>query len=213
MQTFAFAAHDNSGRGCVIHFGVGFLAVFVEADKPVACLFEFFHCPYEIGDFGDGKVRQSSGGRTRDRIREARRTALRDDHAMHASGQRGTDDGAEIVRIFDAVEQNDQPLATFRMVGAVENVVEGGGRSRGGDSDDPLVVPRVGQTIELPAILETDGDAAFAREFHDAFDAGILTALGDDDAIECASGFEGFADGVNTGETVHGKKSTVESSK
>jgi hypothetical protein len=38
----------------------------------------------------------------------------------------------------------------------------------------------------------------------DFFDARVLAAFGDEDAIEGAAGFEGFANGVNAGETIHG---------
>jgi len=48
---------------------------------------------------------------------------------------------------------------------------------------------------------------------HDFFDAGVLAALGDEDAVEGAAGFEGFANGVNAGETIHGGEFTVESLK
>jgi len=62
------------------------------------------------------------------------------------------------------------------------------------------------KAIELAAVLETHGDVLRAGELHDFFDASVLAALGDEDAVESAAGFEGFADGVNAGETIHGKR-------
>ena len=71
---------------------------------------------------------------------------------------------------------------------------------------DALMIAGVGESIELAAVFEAHGDVLRAGELHDFFDAGVLAALGDEDAVEGAAGFEGLADGVNAGETIHGKR-------
>jgi hypothetical protein len=64
---------------------------------------------------------------------------------------------------------------------------EGGFRSvaggRGGDGYYTLVVAGTGQAIELAAVLEAHRDVLRAGELNNFFDAGVLAALGDEDAI------------------------------
>jgi hypothetical protein len=66
------------------------------------------------------------------------------------------------------------------------------------------MIAGVGEAVELAAVFEADWDVLGAGELDDFFDAGVLAALGDEDAVEGAAGFEGFANGVNAGETIHG---------
>src|SRR5262249_27819627 len=65
------------------------------------------------------------------------------------------------------------------------------------------MVLRVGEAIELAAILEAHGDVLFARELNDFFHARILASLRDYDAIECAACFEGLLHRVDSGQLVH----------
>src|SRR5580692_12632052 len=101
-------------------------------------------------------MRDCAGRSARDGLAEADRAPLRNDHAMRACGHRRANDGAEIVRIFDAVEKNDESLAavagTFICRG--ENAIERSWRARGGESDYTLMIFRIGQAVELSAILE-----------------------------------------------------------
>src|SRR5580700_7540293 len=110
-------------------------------------------------------MRQGAGGGARDRVRQADCAALRNDHAMCAGGQRRSNDGAEIVRIFDAIEKNDEsrPAVLRSLVCCCENTFECGWRAGGGQTDDALMVSRIGETIELPAVFKTNGDVAGAR--------------------------------------------------
>ena len=209
VEAVAFATHDNAGGRRVIDLGVGLVGIFVEANEPVAGLLQFFHGTGEIGDLCDGEMRESSGGGASDRVGESGGAAFGDDDAVCSGGERGANDGAEVVGVFDAVEKDDETTLAIGGVGGGENVFECGGSAGGGDSDDALMIAGVGKAIELSAVFEADGDAALARELHDFFDAGVLPAFGDEDAVEGVAGFEGFADGVDAGETVHGKQSTV----
>jgi len=204
VEAFAFAAHDDAdGRG-VIDFGVALVAVFVEADQPVAGFLQFFHGTSEIGDFRDREVREGPGGSARDRVGEAGGAALGDDNPVSSGGESGANDRAEIVWIFDAVEKNDKAALVLGGIGALEDVFERGGRASGGDGNNALMIAGVGEAVEIAAVLETHGNVALAGELHDIFDARILTAFGDDNAVKRVAGFEGFAHGVNAGESVHG---------
>jgi hypothetical protein len=122
---------------------------------------------------------------------------------VRASCERGPHNGAEVVRIFYSIEQNDEADLTFSLIGARENIFDRGGGARGGDSDYTLVLACVREAIKLAAIFEADGNTALAGELDDFFDASVLATLGDDDAVEGAACFESFANRVNAGEPIH----------
>ena len=59
---------------------------------------------------------------------------------MRTYGQRRSDDRAQIVRILDAIEQNDEAELAPRVIGARENVVESRGGARSGERDHSLMI-------------------------------------------------------------------------
>ena len=150
-------------------------------------------------------MREGPGRSAGNRVGESGGASLRNDNAVCAGGERRADDGAEVVRVFNAVEQDDETALIFGGVGASEDVVESGGSTGGGDGDHTLMIAGVGKAVEIGAIFEADGNLSLAGELDDFFDAGILAALGDDNAVEVTAGLEGFAHGVNASETVHGR--------
>ena len=145
-------------------------------------------------------MRQRTCGSARDRVGEASGAALGNDDAVSTRGQRGSNDGSEIVRILHTIEQNNQPLLAVIRAGTRENVFERAGGTGGGDGNDSLMDYGIGKPVELPAIFEPQGDALFACELHDLLDAGVLAALGDDDAVDGPRCVARFLHGVNTGE-------------
>ena len=67
------------------------------------------------------------------------------------------------------------------------------------------MIAGIGQAVELATVFEAHGDTARTGKLNDFLYAGILAALGNDDAVEGAAGLKGFANGVNAGETIHGQ--------
>ena len=112
-----------------------------------------------------GSVRDRAGRSARNGVGQADGAPLRNDHAMRASGERRANDGAEIVRIFDAIEKNDEAFAsvTGAFICRGENAVERCRRARGRESDDSLMIFRIGQAIELAAVLKAHGNVVRAR--------------------------------------------------
>jgi len=201
VETFAFAAEDDANRRRVVGFGVTFVAALVEPDEPVACFLQFFHRLREIGHLCDGQMRERACGSARDRVREPDCAALRNDDAMRACGEGRPNHGAEIVRIFDAVEKNDESFAS--VIGALvrggENALERSRGAGGGQSDYSLMIFRIGETIELAALFKADGNVSRAGELDDFLDARVLAPTRDQDAVERAAGVESFAYGVDAG--------------
>ncbi len=132
----------------------------------------------------------------------ARRSGMTTPWAPAASD--GADDGAQVVGVFDAVEQDDDATVAG-WIGVSENVFERAGGACGDDGDDALVIFGVGEAVELAAVFEADGDALFSCELNNFFYAGVLAAFGDNNAVDGALGLKGFADGVDAGEAVDGR--------
>ena len=150
-----------------------------------------------------------AGGGACDGVGESGGSAFGNDHTVRACGEGGANDGAEIVRIFDAVEKDDEAFASVigAFVGGGENAFERRRSARGGQGDDSLMIFRVGETIQLAAVFKADGNIARTSELDNFFDARVLAAARDQDAIEGAARVERFADGVDASELVHVKGS------
>jgi hypothetical protein len=65
------------------------------------------------------------------------------------------------------------------------------------------VVFRIGQPVELPAILESHRNALLARQLHDFFDSRVLPPLRNRDAIDRPLSFQRFFNGVYASQFVH----------
>jgi hypothetical protein len=205
VQAFTFTAKNDAHGRSVIGFCVALVGVLVEADEPVARFLQLLHRLRKIGDFRDRQVRQGAGGSARNRVREAGRAPLGDDHAVGAGGQRSSNNGAEIVRVLDTVKQDDQTFLTVARagVGGGEDVFESCRGPCGGHRNDTLMIFRTGKAIDLGALLKAQGNVPFPRELDDLFDARVFATARDDDAIERVARFQGFADGVDSSQAVH----------
>src|SRR5438105_12232880 len=109
-------------------------------------------------------MRQRSGGRARDGVRKACGAALRNHYAVRAGSERGSNDGTQVVRVFDTIEQHDQANLAARLIGAGKNISKACRSASGSNRDDPLMIFRIRQTVELAAVLEAHGNAQLARE-------------------------------------------------
>ena len=127
---------------------------------------------------------------------------------MCPGGKSGADNRAEIVGILDTVEKNDETALRFGLISVSDDVFESDRGAGSGDGDDSLMIAGIGQAVELAALFETNSNTARAGELNDFFNAGILTALGDNNTVEGAAGLEGFTNRVNTGETIHSEPSS-----
>ena len=107
-------------------------------------------------------------GGARDRVGEGRGAAFGDDDSLGACGERRADDGAQVVGVFHAVEQDDDATVAG-WIGVSENVFERAGGACGDDGDDALVIFGVGEAVELAAVFEADGDALFSCELNNFF--------------------------------------------
>ena len=82
------------------------------------------------------------------------RAAFRNDDAVRAGSERSSNDRAEIVRIFDAIQQNNQAWLALFMVRGGKNIFESTGLAGRANRDDSLMITRSRSAIELCAFFE-----------------------------------------------------------
>ncbi len=197
------AAEDEDAVAGEIEAVVVGCAALVESDDPEIALLELFKGADEVDDAGDAEVFGGScAGLDRYRA-QGRGAALGEDDAVDACAVSHAKERAEILRVFDAVEGEDE--ATGPGLDGLEDVLDGERLLRVDEGDDTLVCDGAGELGELLAGLLTDADAGLAAGEDEAREAVVLALAGDDDVIEAAAaGAKGFLDRMNTVENFHG---------
>jgi len=191
VQAFAFSSHDDGAGEGPLDLVVIDRAAFVDAVDPVAALLEVFESAVDIGDARDGKVFESSGSGLGNRFREADGAALRNDDGVGSGGMGGADYRAQVVGIFDTVQDYDQSgvCGYFVELGVF------GGCAKG---DNALMSVVTGETAESAAFFKAHGNVGGAGEVDDFLYARTAGTSGDHDAVESAAGLECFDNGVKT---------------
>jgi len=108
MQALPLATEDDGCRSRVIDVAVELIAAFVQTVNPKALLLEFFKSVGDIADTNYGEMLERTGRGFGDRFGEPRGPALGNQDSRCACCVRGTDDGAQVVRIFHAVEDDEE---------------------------------------------------------------------------------------------------------
>jgi hypothetical protein len=183
MQTFSLGAHDDSGRRGPIHLVVIFGTALIDAVDPEAPFFKVFEGSIDIDNSRNGRIFQSAGGGFGDSFRQARGAAFGDYHRTGARGVGGANDCAQIVRIFDAIEYDDEPGVDG---GFVEIGILGGGP----ESDDALMNDATSDALQRSAVFKADGGFGATGKIDDLLNARPAGAFRDEDAIEGSACFE-----------------------
>ena len=181
VQAFAFAAEDKRGGGVVSDLIVDSGGAFVEAVDPEPGSLELFERLSHVDDASDGKIFECAGGSFGDGFSERRRAALGNDNGCSSGSMRGADDGSEIVRIFDAIEEDEQLRAR-------DHLSELDVAVNGAQSDYALMRRAVAGAIKRLVRLKADRDGFGAAEVDDFLNARSAGALRDEDSIERAAG-------------------------
>jgi hypothetical protein len=203
VQAFAFAPQHDARRAGEVSIRIILFRALVEPDEPVACFLELFHRAREIHHARDGQMRQRPGGGARHAFRKARGAALGKYQPIGTRGQRRAHNSAQVLRVFDAVEQHQQALLRVFGPRFAKEVFERQRELCAGQGDDALMLARAGQAVELRALLKPHRDAARAGQLHDFFDALAAQPAGDYDALDGCAGLERFVHGVNSSQPIH----------
>src|ERR1700733_442133 len=199
MQAVAFASEYNSDVAGKFCLGVNLLCSFVETDQPIARILKLFHRPHEILHSSHGEMLERACRGSRNRIGQAGSAPLRDDDAFSSRRERRADNRAEILRVLNTIEQDEQRLASFFL----QQVFKCQRRAGSGERDDALMVARHREAIELAAILEPDWHTALPRPPNDFFHPRAVPADGNHDAVERTSSLQRLFHRVNSEKVTH----------
>ena len=189
MQAVAFCADDKGGgrgvRGLIVRDG----AAFIQAIDPIAQLLELFEGFIDVGDADDGQVGERSRGSFRDGFGQAGGAAFGNHHGGGSGGVGGADDGAQIMRVLNAIQQDDQAETGG-------SLFQRGGERRASEGHDILMVGC--GAIELGAGFKAQRNIALAAQFDDLLKARTGGAARDENTIERHAGFKGFPNGMDS---------------
>ena len=119
-------------------------------------------------------------------------SALRDDNAVCACGLCRTDDGTQIMRVLDAVADNDERHLTA-LLGDAENIVERDVLLCRRLCDNALMVAGRAHAVQLAPVAGDDRNAMPARFCRHITD---VCAFGHKHLIHCTACAQRFEDGV-----------------
>src|SRR5580693_5025869 len=108
MQAAAFAAEHDGGGGGELDSIVIVLAAFVQSVDPIAALFQVLEGVPDVHDAHDRQIGQRTGGSACHGLGKPDGAALRNNDGGRAGSVGGANDGAQIMRVLDAVDDDMQ---------------------------------------------------------------------------------------------------------
>jgi hypothetical protein len=209
VEPCAFAAEDeNAVAGEVEAVVVGQSPLGrtgIQTDDPDILTLEFFEGSDEIDDASNAEVFGRAGaGFDGDRA-EGGGAALGEDDAVDARAIGYAEKCAEILRVFDTVEGEEEASdAGFCCRAGLEEVFDGERLLRMDKGDYTLVGGGLGNEGKLLAGFLTDTDARLTAPSHQLFEAGVVALLSYEDMVEAAaSSLEGFLHRMQTVQNFH----------
>jgi hypothetical protein len=191
VQTRSFAAeYENTVAGEVELVIVGFTAL-VEANDPEVLFLQLFKGTDEVDYASQAEMLGCSRAGLHGHWAERRGAPLGEDNSVDTGTVGYAEQGAEILRVFDAVEgQNKTPCSGLGGREEIFNREEFLWPNKG---DNALVSLRSGDLRELLARLLADAHACFTAGSNEARETVVLALAGDENVIEAAAaGAQGF---------------------
>ncbi len=149
-----------------------------DRDQPQASLLEVGESAGHVGDLGDRQVLGGAGGGLGRHRGDHGSAVARDDQAVGAGQVGRAGHGAEVVRILDAVEGDQERRTGSRG----DQLVDVGVVVFAGDGDQPLVAG-AGQRVELAVGPGLDGDSALAGRGGDVAASALVADVEHRDAL------------------------------
>ncbi len=183
VQAFTFGAKNHRAIHLVIDLVVALSAALIQADDPNIAVLQLFERARDVGHACDGQMFGSSS-RSLDRgACQSRGAPLGDDDSVSACAIGGANQRAQVVRIFDPVEHNDEAVLAAMLL---QQRVDVGILFSGGDRDDALMGVGVGQAIKLFAWKKAHLHAAGAAIVNQALHPFVMPLARDADVLEAA---------------------------
>jgi len=204
VQARAFAAEDEDAVAGEIELVVVARAAFVETDDPEIAALQLFESADEIDDAGNAQVFCSAGaGLDGDRAQRGR-PPLGEHDAVDSGSISDTQQGPEILRVFNAIESEQQAAGT--RFESFEEIFDRERLLRANQRDDALVGRSLGQLRQLLARLLANAQTGLAAESDKAFKALVVPLAGHKNLVKAAaSGLDGFFDRMQTVENFHSR--------
>jgi hypothetical protein len=133
---------------------------------------------------------ECAGGSTLDGFAERSRPSFRNDNGGCSGCVRSANDGAEVVRIFNTVEDDDQSSV-------VEDAAQVDITTSSAECNHALMRNTFAPAIESFARFEANGHGLSTAEFDNLLNARSARAFRDRNSVERTPGAQGLAHGVN----------------
>jgi hypothetical protein len=209
MEASAFAAEDQDAVTREVELVIIGLAALVETDDPDVLPLQVFKGTDEVDDAGDAEVFGGAGAGFDGNRTDGSGAAFGEDYAVDASAVGYAEQRAEVLRVFDAIESEQQSACAwfvrFRISAVgLEEIFDGEELGGADEGDYALVGGRLGELGQLLAGLVADADTGLAAEGDELVEPGILALVGDEDVIEAAAaGLDRFFDRMHAIKDFH----------
>lgn len=183
VQSFAFRSEDEDGWRCVFDLIVRLGPTFMKAVYPKTCFLQLLQSPAHVGNADDRQVFEGACRCAIHRLSKRRSPPLRNDHGISPRRVGCTNDGAQIMRVFHAIEYNEQASTTLDVF--EPRVLMG--RAEG---DHTLVRNALCRPIEGFASLKTDRNRPFPAQIYDLLNTRAGRSLCNHNLVEWPIGPE-----------------------
>ncbi len=203
VKSCALATEDDDEVAGEIELIVVGCAPFIETDDPEIVALEIFKSADKVDDTGDAKMLGGACAGLDGGGAEGSGTALGEDDAIDTGAIGNAEKSAEILRVFNAVEGEDE--ASCRVAGyGLEEIFDGERFLRTDERDDSLMSSVVGGGRELLARFTAYGDSGLAELRDEAFKPVVAALPCDEDLVKAAAArFESFLNRVQAVENFH----------
>jgi hypothetical protein len=207
VEACAFAAENEDAVAGEVELVVVGRAALVETDDPDVLFLEVLEGADEVDDAGDAEMLGGPGAGFYGDWTQGGGTAFSEDDAIYASAVGYAEQGTEVLRVFHAVE-GEQQAAGAGLVAWGEEVFDGKELLRADQGYYALMGGGFGHLGQLLAGVLANADAGLATGGDEAVKAQILTLLqalaGYNHLVEAAAaGLEGFFNRVHAVENFH----------
>lgn len=206
MKPRAFAAEDKADVLAEVEVCVVGGAALVEADDPDVLLLHGLEGAGDVDDLGDADVLAGTGRGFCCHSGERRGSALGEDDSVDASPISRAEQGAEIVRIFHAIQSEKEPVAGGAR-GCLEKIFKGKEFALTEKGDDPLVGIGAAVPRQLVTGFRRDPHTFGARKREDRLEAGVSASFalaGDTDVVQGAhTRPESLLNGMQAVQNIH----------
>jgi len=183
VKAGAFAAEDEDAVGAEVEVGVVGRASFVEAEDPYVGLLHLFERADKVGDAGDADVLGGPGGGFGDDGGDGGRAAFGKEDAVYAGAVGGSEERAEVVGVFDAVEGEEETVLRGGIPGG-EEVFDGEKGALADEGDGSLMGVGAADAGELVAGFEGYSHIGGAAHLGEALQAIVFALAGEHNAVQ-----------------------------